>query len=64
MHVEILVSYIIYYFQFFSLALLISALKAGDISYTPAVVKRTIENTAATFGSHDPLSIGHGIIQV
>ena len=46
------------------LALMLSALKSQDIPYTPASVKRILENTATPLGSHDPFSIGHGVIQV
>ena len=46
-------------------ALLLSALKTQRIPYTPATtIKRTVENTATTLGSHDSFSIGHGIVQV
>jgi hypothetical protein len=45
-------------------ALLLSALKSQGIPYTPALVKRTLENTAAPLGTHDAFSIGHGVVQV
>lgn len=46
------------------LALLLSALKARSIPYTPAAIKRTIEATAIPLGSHDAFSIGQGLLQV
>ena len=46
------------------LALLLSAIKFRGQQYTPALVKRVIEKTATPLGSHDPFSIGHGVIQV
>lgn len=53
-----------YIYSLPSLALLLSALKAQGLQYTPALIKRTIENTAIPLGSHDAFSIGHGVIQV
>jgi tripeptidyl-peptidase-2 len=47
-----------------NIALLLSSLKFQSISYTPSVVKRTIENTAIPMGPHPPWTIGRGIIQV
>lgn len=43
---------------------MLSALKAEGISYSPASIKRTLENSAAPLGSHDKFSIGQGVIQV
>jgi hypothetical protein len=45
-------------------ALMLSALKAEGVPYSPASVKRTLENTAAALGKHDKFSIGQGVIQV
>ena len=45
-------------------ALLLSAIKYRGYDYTPALIKRVIEKTATPLGSHDPFSIGHGVIQV
>lgn len=45
-------------------ALMLSALKAEGVPYSPASVKRTVENTATPLGTHDKFSIGHGVIQV
>ena len=45
-------------------ALMLSALKAEKISYSPASIKRELENTAIPLGKHDKFSIGHGVIQV
>ena len=45
-------------------ALMLSALKAEGVAYSPASVKRTLENTAAPLGQHDKFSIGQGVIQV
>ena len=47
-----------------SIALLLSALKSQAIPYTPASIKRTLENTATPLGAHDTFSVGHGVIQV
>ena len=47
-----------------SLALLLSALKSQGIPYTPASIKRTLENTATPLGAHDTFSVGRGVIQV
>ena len=47
-----------------SVALLLSALKSQGIPYTPASIKRTLENTATPLGAHDTFSVGHGVIQV
>ena len=52
------------FFFILTSALLLSALKTQRIPYTPATIKRTVENTATTLGSHDSFSIGHGIVQV
>ena len=46
------------------IALLLSALKTQSIPYTPATIKRTVENTATPLESHDSFSIGHGIVQI
>ena len=46
------------------IALLLSALKSNGIPYTPALIKKIIENTAAPLGSHDQFSVGHGVLQV
>ena len=45
-------------------ALMLSALKAEGVPYSPASVKRTLENTATALGKHDKFSIGQGVIQV
>ena len=45
-------------------ALMLSALKAEGVSYSPASIKRVLENTAAPLSSHDKFSIGHGVLQV
>ena len=45
-------------------ALLLSALKAEGVAYSPASVKRALENTAAPLGQHDKFSIGQGVVQV
>ncbi|XP_019851608.1 PREDICTED: tripeptidyl-peptidase 2 [Amphimedon queenslandica] len=47
-----------------NIALLLSAIKYRGYDYTPALIKRVIEKTATPLGSHDPFSIGHGVIQV
>ena len=46
------------------LALMLSALKAEGVSYSPASIKRVLENSAAPLGNHDKFSIGQGVIQV
>ena len=45
-------------------ALILSALKSDKIPYSPALMKKVIENTATPLGKHDPFSVGHGVIQV
>jgi hypothetical protein len=45
-------------------ALMMSSLKAQDVAYSPASIKRTVGNTATPLGSHDAFSVGHGVIQV
>ena len=46
------------------IALLLSALKAGKIVYSPHSVRRAIENTAAKVEGIDSFGIGHGLLQV
>ena len=46
------------------LALMLSALKAEGVCYSPASIKRVLENSAAPLGNHDKFSIGQGVIQV
>lgn len=53
-----------YSLQLFLSALLLSALKSNKIPYSPALIKKIIENTATPLGKHDPFSVGHGVIQV
>ena len=48
----------------FLVALMISALKAQGVPYSPAAIKQSLSNTAVPLGSHDPFSVGHGVIQV
>ena len=50
--------------HFFPAALLLCALRSKGFPYSPAFIKKIVENTAAPLGKHDPFSIGHGIIQV
>ena len=46
------------------IALVLSALKANGISYTPARVRRAVENTARLVPGVERLSQGCGLIQV
>lgn len=46
------------------LALLVSALKAEKRAYTPASVRRAIENTARPVASIEKFALGHGLLQV
>ena len=53
--------------HYFTSALLLSALKARGIPYTPSLIKRVLENTAVPLGSSgscDLFSSGHGVLQV
>ena len=43
---------------------MLSALKAAGVAYSPASIKRALENSAAPLGNHDKFSIGQGVIQV
>lgn len=45
-------------------ALMISGLKSQSVVYSPASIKRVLENTAIPLGSHDSFSVGQGVIQV
>jgi tripeptidyl-peptidase-2 len=46
------------------LALILSALVAQGISYTPAAVRRAIENSAAQVAGIEPWALGTGLLQV
>ncbi|CAG2163191.1 unnamed protein product [Oppiella nova] len=46
------------------LCLLLSGLKALNIEYSPYNVRRAIENTALKIKNYEPLTHGHGLIQV
>ena len=54
----------VYYGSVSYAALMLSALKAEGVPYSPAAVKRILENTATPLGRHDKFSIGQGVIQV
>jgi len=45
-------------------ALILSALKAKGIAYSVPRVRRAVENTAKPVSGIEPLTIGHGLIQV
>eukprot|EP01121_Diplochlamys_sp_Union-15-3_P011533 TRINITY_DN3356_c0_g2_i4.p1 TRINITY_DN3356_c0_g2~~TRINITY_DN3356_c0_g2_i4.p1 ORF type:complete len:455 (-),score=82.02 TRINITY_DN3356_c0_g2_i4:94-1458(-) len=45
------------------LSLILSALKANKIAYTPFTLRRAIENTARSTGA-DALTVGNGVLQV
>jgi len=45
-------------------ALLLSALKAQNIPYSPYSIRRSLENTALKVPNYDPFTHGHGLIQV
>ena len=47
-----------------SLAVLLGALRKEDISYSPASLKRVIENTAQPLPGEDVFSQGHGLLRV
>ena len=49
---------------FYSTALILSALKANGVAYTPFSVRRAIENTALKVDSIEPFALGHGLLQV
>lgn len=46
------------------LGLVLSALKAKGIVYTPHSVKRALENTAIKVDNVEVFALGHGLIQV
>ena len=46
------------------LGLVLSALKAKGIVYTPHSVKRALENTAIKIDNVEVFALGHGLIQV
>ncbi len=46
------------------LALFLSGLLNEGITYVPAGIKRAIEGTASSLGTHPQFSIGRGVIQV
>jgi len=46
-----------------NIALIVSALKASKLEYTPHSIRRAIENTAACRKEFDPFSQGYGCIQ-
>ncbi|XP_029189240.2 tripeptidyl-peptidase 2-like isoform X1 [Acropora millepora] len=46
------------------IALLLSALKANDIPYSPHSIRRALENTALLIEGLDKLTQGHGLLQV
>ena len=46
------------------IALLLSALKAEQVSYTPYSVRRALQNTAAPVAALDPTAEGPGLLQV
>jgi tripeptidyl-peptidase-2 len=45
-------------------ALLLSGLKAQNIPFSPFSIRRSLENTALKTANYDPLTHGHGLIQV
>ncbi len=45
-------------------ALLLSGLKAQKIPFSPFSIRRSLENTALKIANYDPLTHGHGLIQV
>lgn len=45
-------------------ALILSALKARGVQYTPFCVRRGLENTAKFNENMDPFAMGRGILQV
>jgi tripeptidyl-peptidase-2 len=45
-------------------ALLLSGLKAQNIPFSPYSIRRSLENTALKIANYDPLTHGHGLIQV
>ena len=47
-----------------SSALVLSALKAEGVSYTPFSVRRALENTALNIDTVEKFALGHGLIQV
>lgn len=47
-----------------SLALILSALKAQQIAYTPQLIRRAVTATAMTLPGLHPLVQGHGMVQV
>jgi tripeptidyl-peptidase-2 len=46
------------------IALLLSAMKAKQLPYTPFSVRRALENTALKVESLDHFALGHGLVQV
>ncbi|CAG2166112.1 unnamed protein product [Oppiella nova] len=46
------------------LCLLLSGLKALNVEYSPYSMRRAIENTALKIENYEPLTHGHGLIQV
>lgn len=47
-----------------SIALLLSALKAQGLSYSPPLIRRAVMNSASVLPDLHPLSQGHGLLQV
>ena len=45
-------------------ALVLSALKAQGVSYSPSSVQRALENTALNIDTVEKFALGHGLIQV
>ncbi|KAK2181249.1 hypothetical protein NP493_405g05002 [Ridgeia piscesae] len=46
------------------IALVLSALKAEGVSYSPSSVQRALENTALNIDTVEKFALGHGLIQV
>jgi hypothetical protein len=45
------------------IALLLSALKAENIEFSPHSIRRAIENTAVQVDGIEPFALGHGLLQ-